>query len=64
MGFGVIAELATGFPGYDAIITKDRATIGSILKQNGYATSWFGKNHNTPAWDATEVGPFDQWPSG
>jgi arylsulfatase A-like enzyme len=64
MGFGVIAEVSTGFPGYDAIITKDRATIGTILRDNGYTTSWFGKDHNTPPWDATEVGPFDQWPSG
>ena len=24
------------------------ATIGTIFRQNGYATSWFGKNHNTP----------------
>jgi len=64
VGFGVIAEASTGFPGYDAIITKDRASIGTILKYNGYATSWFGKDHNTPTWDATEVGPFDQWPSG
>jgi arylsulfatase len=60
MGFGVIAEASTGFPGYDAIITKDRATIGTILRVNGYATSWFGKNHNTPTWLATEVGPFEQ----
>jgi arylsulfatase len=64
MGFGVIAEVSTGFPGYDAIITEDRATIGRILQDNGYATSWFGKDHNTPTWVATEVGPFDQWPSG
>ena len=47
-GFGVVAEQATGFPGYDSIITKDKATIGRILKDNGYRTSWFGKNHNTP----------------
>jgi arylsulfatase A-like enzyme len=64
MGYGVIAEASTGFPGYDAIIGPDRATIGTILKDNGYATSWFGKDHNTPTWTATEVGPFDNWPSG
>jgi len=64
VGYGVVAEGATGFPGYDAIIGKDRATIGTILRDNGYATSWFGKNHNTPEWVASEVGPFDMWPSG
>jgi len=63
-GFGVIAEMATGFPGYDSLITKDKATIGRILTDNGYRTSWFGKNHNTPAFQALSTGPFDQWPTG
>jgi arylsulfatase len=63
-GFGVISEQATGFPGYDSIITKDKATIGRILKENGYRTSWFGKNHNTPSFQASSIGPFDQWPTG
>jgi hypothetical protein len=44
VGFGVIAEQATGFP--------------------GYATSWFGKNHNTPTYEASQAGPFTQWPTG
>ena len=63
-GFGVVAEQATGYPGYDSIITKDKATIGTILRDNGYRTSWFGKNHNTPSFQASEIGPFDQWPIG
>ena len=63
-GFGVITELSTGFPGYDSIIGADNATIGRVLKDNGYATSWFGKNHNTPAFQYSVAGPFDQWPSG
>jgi len=63
-GFGVITELSTGFPGYDSVIGQDNATIGRVLKDNGYATSWFGKNHNTPAYQYTIAGPFDQWPSG
>src|SRR5438094_7412087 len=63
-GFGVISEMATGFPGYDSVIGRDSATIGRILVENGYATSWFGKNHNTPAFQASQAGPFDQWPIG
>src|SRR5216110_3000062 len=59
-GFGVISEQATGFPGYNSIIAKDKATIGRILLDNGYATSWFGKDHNTPAFEASAIGPFDQ----
>jgi arylsulfatase len=64
VGFGVITELSTGYPGYDSIIGVDNATIGTILKGNGYATSWFGKNHNTPSFQYGIAGPFDQWPSG
>ena len=30
-GFGVISEQSTGFPGYNSIIAKDKATIGRIL---------------------------------
>src|SRR5882724_8948752 len=37
-GFGVITELSTGFPGYDSVIGPDNATVGAILKGNGYAT--------------------------
>ena len=64
VGFGVISEQATGYPGYNSIIPKDKVTIGRILRDNGYATSWFGKNHNTPAFAASQAGPFDQWPVG
>jgi arylsulfatase len=64
VGFGVISEMATGYSGYDSILTKDAATIGTILRDNGYATSWFGKAHNTPAFEASQAGPFDRWPIG
>jgi arylsulfatase len=63
-GFGVVAEQSTGFPGYNSIIPKDKATIGTILRDNGFATSWFGKAHNTPTFLASQVGPFDLWPTG
>jgi arylsulfatase len=64
VGFGVIAEQSTGFPGYNSIIGVDNATIGRILLDNGYNTSWFGKDHNTPAFQASQTGPFTQWPTG
>ncbi|MBU6445626.1 MAG: arylsulfatase [Alphaproteobacteria bacterium] len=64
VGFGVISEGATGYPGYDTIIPKNKATIGTILKDNGYVTAWFGKDHNTPAFQTSVAGPFDQWPTG
>jgi len=64
MGFGVVSEQSTGYPGYNSIMTGDKATVGKILKNNGYWTSWFGKDHNTPDFQASQAGPFDQWPTG
>jgi arylsulfatase A-like enzyme len=64
VGFGVITEMSTGYPGYDSVIGPESATIGTILRENGYATAWIGKNHNTPSYQMSSAGPFDQWPSG
>jgi arylsulfatase A-like enzyme len=64
VGFGIISEQSTGYPGYNSVIAPECATIGEILKDNGYSTSWFGKNHNTPAYQYSTAGPFDQWPIG
>src|SRR6202022_3731656 len=64
VGFGVISEQSSGFPGYNSIIPKDSATTGRTPRENGYRTSWFGKDHNTPTYQASQAGPFDQWPSG
>ncbi|MFN8708630.1 MAG: sulfatase-like hydrolase/transferase, partial [Planctomyces sp.] len=56
---GVITVAATGFPGYDSVMQKDTATVAEVLKQNGYGTAWFGKNHNVPDWQTSQAGPFD-----
>jgi len=64
VGSGIIPELSNGYPGYNSLMTKDNATIAKILKENGYVTSWFGKNHNTPDHAISKIGPFDQWPTG
>jgi len=61
---GVVVDQATGYPGYDSVIKRDTVAIGEILKQNGYDTSWFGKDHNTPQWVASQAGPFTDWPTG
>jgi arylsulfatase len=61
---GVIMELATGFPGYNSLMPKSAGTFAEILKQNGYNTSWYGKNHNVPDWHTSQGGPFDLWPTG
>nr|WP_245414380.1 arylsulfatase [Mycoplana dimorpha] len=64
VGYGVVGEIATGYPGYDSIIPIEKGTIGTILKENGYATAWFGKDHNTPSYQSSQAGPFNQWPTG
>jgi arylsulfatase A-like enzyme len=64
VGFGNISEFATGYPGYDSILPKSAATIGNILADNGYNTSWFGKHHLIPDWQQSPSGPFDQWAGG
>ena len=56
-GFGVISEQSTGFHGYNRIIERDKATIGRLLKDNGYSTAWFGKDHNVPAFQASRCHP-------
>ncbi|MFW2334649.1 arylsulfatase [Ilumatobacter sp.] len=64
VGFATIAEMATGFPGYDSFLPKSAATIAEVLRLNGYSTYCTGKWHLTPTAEATAAGPFDHWPLG
>lgn len=61
---GIVANLSTGFPGYDNLMPKSAATIAEVLRQNGYDTAMFGKHHNTPEPFVSPAGPFDLWPTG
>jgi arylsulfatase len=61
---GVIMELASGFPGYNSLMPRSNGTFAEVLKQNGYTTAWYGKNHNVPDWHSSQAGPFDLWPTG
>ena len=56
--------MGTGYPGYTGIIPQSTALIPAILRDNGYATSMFGKWHNSPEPDISPAGPFDRWPTG
>ncbi len=64
IGNGQIAELANDWDGYAGKIPRTSATVAEVLKQYGYATSAFGKWHNTPAEETTAAGPFENWPTG
>ncbi len=61
---GDITEFATGFDGYSSLVPKSCASIGEILKDNGWNTGWWGKMHNVPDWKSSTSGPFDLWPNG
>jgi arylsulfatase len=61
---GNITELATGYDGYNSLVPKSCASIGEILKDNGWNTGWWGKAHNVPDWKSSTSGPFDLWPVG
>jgi arylsulfatase len=61
---GVVQEMATGFPGYCGILPRSCATIAQLLSPNGYATGWWGKDHNTPDSHTSPAGPFTHWPTG
>ena len=61
---GIVQEMATGFPGYCGILPRSCGTVAQILSHNGYATGWWGKNHNTPDSHTSPAGPFSHWPTG
>jgi arylsulfatase len=37
--------------------------VSEIVRQNGYSTAFFGKNHNIADWETSISGPFDRWPN-
>jgi arylsulfatase len=37
--------------------------LAQTLKLNGYNTAQFGKCHEVPTWQNSQVGPFDGWPT-
>jgi arylsulfatase A-like enzyme len=60
---GVITEMGDSYPGYSGQIPKSEAMVSETLRQNGYSTAFFGKNHNIPDWETSVSGPFDRWPT-
>jgi arylsulfatase len=64
VGNGQIAELANDWDGYNGRIPRTSATMAKVLSAYGYATSAFGKWHNTPANETSAVGPYTNWPVG
>ena len=64
VNMGVVTELATSAPGYNATRPDKTTPLAEILKLNGYSTAQFGKCHEVPLWETSPMGPFRQWPTG
>jgi len=60
---GAIMEVATAFPGNTGIRPQSITPMAEVLRMNGYATSAWGKYHETPPWEVSVSGPFDRWPT-
>jgi arylsulfatase A-like enzyme len=63
VGAGQIAEFANDWDGYSGVIPKSSATVAEVLRYYGYATSAYGKDHNTPV-EQIANGPYDRTPTG
>jgi arylsulfatase A-like enzyme len=61
-GFACIVEGATGYPGSNAHLPRETATIAQVLRGNGYNTFWIGKDHNVPPEEDNPGGPKSNWP--
>jgi arylsulfatase len=60
---GSITESATAFPGDTGQRPNNVAPLAEMLRLNGYSTSFFGKNHETAAWEVSPSGPTTRWPT-
>ncbi len=58
-----ITEVATSFPGATGMLPNDVASIGEMLRLNGYSTAAYGKWHETAVWEISPSGPFTRWPN-
>ena len=62
-GFSHVSASA-GFPGWDGRVPATAGTIAEILRDSGYSTFAVGKYGITPDEEASDLGPFDHWPTG
>jgi arylsulfatase A-like enzyme len=60
---GGITEIATAFPGNTGQRPNNVAPLAEMLRLNGYSTAFFGKNHETAAWEVSPSGPTNRWPT-
>jgi arylsulfatase A-like enzyme len=58
-----VAGTAGPYPGDTSVRPRSISTIGTILQNWGYCTSYFGKCNEVPEYQVSVSGPFDLWPT-
>jgi arylsulfatase len=64
VGMGRITDLATAFPGYDAVVPPSAGMLPEVLTPHGYAAYAVGKWHLTPDEETHLGAPRRTWPLG
>jgi len=60
---GGITEIATAFPGNTGQRPDNVTPLAEMLRLNGFSTAFFGKNHETAAWEVSPSGQTNRWPT-
>ncbi|TLS46489.1 arylsulfatase [Streptomyces montanus] len=63
-GMAAVAEMATGYPGYNGNIPFENGFLPEMLLQHGYNTYMLGKWHLMASEQESAAGPYDRWPLG